>query len=138
MIDDDRDSPSDDESAERAPAEQPTVSATNNETQRQRNERIEREKLEGDVFWKQVFASPVGRREMWRMLAQLHPFEERFGVTPAGFPCPEKSWFHAGEQSFGLRLYHSWCALDRPAVFLMHDEHDQRFAKPKPKRRKAP
>lgn len=112
------------------PPAQATPSAAAPRSAAAQAERIRIEKLEADAFWKSVFSNAVGRREMWRLLAQLHPFEERFACGPNGFPQPEASWFHAGEQSFGLRLYQSWAQIDRAGVFLMQDEHDPRFAKP--------
>ena len=90
-----------------------------------------RDAAEVTAFWRSALAHPVGRREIWRLLSELHTFEEKFACGPNGFPQPEATWFHAGEQAFGLRLYHSLILYDRAAVFLMHDEHDPRFAKPK-------
>jgi hypothetical protein len=94
-------------------------------------ERLRREQRESDAFWRAIFADPVGRREMWRLLATLHPFEERFAVGPNGFPQVEATWFHAGEQSFGCRLHRSWFKRDPQGVMRMHAEHDPDFAQPK-------
>lgn len=82
-------------------------------------------------FWEGVFADPVGRAEMWGILQQAGTFDDRFGVGPNGFPQPEASWFHMGARSLGLRLFQSWVVLARVGVFLMQDEHDPRFARPK-------
>lgn len=118
-----------------APAgEQAVDAATPQGLKRQRN-KAERERLEADVFWKRVFADPIGRRELWYLLAACHTFEERFACGPSGFPQPEATWFHAGEQSVGLRLYQHWLAHHRDGVALMHDEHDPRFAKPEQRKR---
>jgi hypothetical protein len=82
-------------------------------------------------FWKSVFADPVGRAEMWGILQHAGAFDDRFGVGPSGFPQPEASWFHMGQRSLGLGLYQSWAVYAREGVFLMQDEHDSRFARPK-------
>lgn len=92
--------------------------------------RIAREKREAEDFWRAVFASEVGRREMWGILAAGHFTETRFGVGPTGFPQPEASWFHAGEREIVQRLYDSWQIRDHKGVFLMRCEHDSRFPKP--------
>lgn len=106
--------------------------------------RIAREKQEerlsaAEVFWRGVLADPVGRREVWQLLQAAHTFEERFACGPNGFPQPEATWFHAGEQSFGQRFYQKLQFVDREGVWLMQDEHDPRYARPpstqKPRRR---
>lgn len=90
---------------------------------------------EGERFWKAVFADPIGRREMWRILQAGHCFEERFACGPNGFPQTEATWFEAGQQSLAQRLYQTWERMDRAGVFQMLDEFDPRFAKPpKPKK----
>jgi hypothetical protein len=86
---------------------------------------------EVERFWQGVFANPVGRAEMWQILQQAGTFDDRFGVGPNGFPQPEASWFHMGARSLGLRLFQSWSAIAREGVFLMQDEHDPRFTRPK-------
>src|ERR1035437_10385715 len=87
----------------------------------------------GDVqrFWQKIFDDPVGRAEMWGILQQAGTFDDRFGVGPNGFPQPEASWFHMGARSLGIRLFQSWVVLARDGVFLMQDEHDPRFTRPK-------
>jgi hypothetical protein len=97
----------------------------------------ERDRHDAQQFWKAVFASEVGRREMWRVLEACHTFSPVFACGPTGFPQPEATWFHAGEQAVGQRLYQSWALLDRAGMFAMLDEHDPRFTKPKaPAKRK--
>lgn len=86
---------------------------------------------EVERFWQGVFANQVGRAEMWQILQQAGTFDDRFGVGPNGFPQPEASWFHMGARSLGLRLFQSWQALARDGVFLMQDENDPRFTRPK-------
>lgn len=110
-------------------------SATESPVERRRREtRRAREDREREEFWKDVFRSAVGRREIWRMLFTgdgTHPFETRFPAGPVGFPDPNAAWYSRGEQDFGLRLYHSLLQIDRAGVLRMQDEHDPRFTKPK-------
>ncbi len=94
---------------------------------RSKKQRLELAKREADRFWRDVFANPVGRQEMWKLLQGCHTFEERFACGPNGFPQTEATWFEAGQQSFGLRLYQTWLARDPLAVAAMHREHDGRF-----------
>lgn len=79
-------------------------------------------------FWRSVFASEVGRREMWGILQATHAFETRFACGPSGVPQTEATWFHAGQQEIGQRLYHSWMRMDYAGVFQMLVEHDSNFA----------
>jgi hypothetical protein len=95
-----------------------------------RKQRKVRNKIKlADAFWRGVFADETGRAEMWKLLQDTHAFEERFACGPNGFPQPEATWFGAGEQAFGMRLYQSWCLIDLPGVMLMHQEHDPRWPK---------
>ena len=87
-------------------------------------------------FWASVFSSPIGRQEMWKLLTEAHTFDTRFACGPSGFPQPEATWFHAGEQNFGLSLYHKLLALSPPGVLQMHIECDSRFIPTKPRRLK--
>lgn len=99
---------------------------------------IEIRRAEAEQFWKQIFAHPVGRREMWGILDNAHTFETRFACSPTGFPQPEATWFHAGEKEVGLRLYRSWLVLDAEGVLTMQREHDPDFRKPeRPKRKRG-
>lgn len=118
----------DDATAYDAPAE----SASERRAYEKKLNKAERREFEARQFWKAAFAHPVGRRELWGILQAAHAFEERFACGPNGFPQPEATWFHAGEQAVGQRLFMSWQALDPHGVFLMQIEHDPRFAKPKP------
>lgn len=93
--------------------------------------RIAREQREALDFWRSVFATEVGRREMFAILRSAHTFEDRFACGPNGFPQPEATWFQAGEHAFGQRLYLTWSKNHRAEVLLMHDENDARFVDPK-------
>lgn len=119
-----------------APAEQRTVDASSTRTQREVRKRADVEREQARIFWSRVLRDPIGAREVWRILASTHTFEERFACGPNGFPQTEATWFHAGEQAFGQRFYQMLIRQDREAVFLMHDEFDSSFADANPARRK--
>lgn len=86
---------------------------------RQKN-RASREEEESRTFWRAVFASQSGRREMWRILGMGHAFEERFSADGSS----EKTWIMAGEQRLAFRLYRMWQALDFDGAALMQREND--------------
>lgn len=93
--------------------------------------RLKKTEDESGDFWRSALSGVVGRREIWGILTAAHAFEERFACGPNGFPQVEATWFHAGEQALGLRIYHMLMRIDRAAVMKMHDENDAAFAKPK-------
>ena len=98
-----------------------------------KDERIEREKLESDAYWRAQLNDRIGRRELWRIACGAegaHAFDTRFAGGPTGVPNEYATWYAKGEQDLGLRLYHRWIALDPVAVALMHQENDSRFANP--------
>lgn len=88
-------------------------------------------------FWRRTMADPIGRMVVWELLLAAGTFTERFAYTPAGFPSPEATWFHAGEQAYGQRIYRTLLKVDVNAVALMHREHDPDFFIPKPKRKRT-
>jgi hypothetical protein len=113
------------------PARDDALDGKRNERKR---ERIAREQREAYAFWKQALNSPVGRRELWRLIATgagAHCFETRFPCGPAGAPDGNACWHAKGEQDFGLRLYRYWIGVDPAAVCKMHDEHDFQLARRK-------
>jgi len=130
--------PNEEDDDDGAPAEQPTVDASNKTTHRsaQIKRIVEAEQVRR--FWSNALRDPVGQRVLWQLLADLHTFEERFACGPNGFPQPEATWFAAGEQAVGLRLHRTFARHDREALFAMHDKFDPAFAQPKPPRRKRP
>lgn len=91
-------------------------------------------------FWESVFASPIGRQEMWRLIANGRPFETPFAVGPNGFPQPEATWFKAGQAELSLRIYRSWLVAHPEATRLMHLENDPALmpAPKKPRKRREP
>ena len=94
--------------------------------QRLNKKLIEREDMR---FLSEVMlGTKQGRRFLWRILDAAHTFEERFACGPNGFPQPEATWFHAGEQALGLRLYQTWLRASPDATAAMHKENDPRFS----------
>jgi len=78
-------------------------------------------------FWRRVLSEEIGRRVMWEVLVGMHTFEERFAVSPAGFPNPEATWFQAGEKAAGWRLYDALRKADFTGVHRLHLENDPYF-----------
>ena len=91
---------------------------------------IEQRQIEAQKFWEWALGSDIGRRELWGILNEAHTFGEHFACGPNGFPQTEATWFHAGEQSLGMRLFLSWQVFSPEGVMLMLKEHDPRFKKP--------
>ena len=124
------DEPQDDEQ------QQPSAAATPRAARKQRDTARLRKK-QTDQFWIAALGDEIGRRAVWELFVSAHTFEERFACGPNGFPQPEATWFQAGEQAFGLRLYQTLLVLDRVGVGIMHDEHDPRFKRPAAGTKKA-
>ncbi len=91
---------------------------------------------EAEDFWRTVFGSAVGRREMWRILQASGYTEARFGAGPNGFPDPYATFFRAGVQSVSAHLVDQWTIRDFDGVRMMRIEHDPRFPKPTPEKAK--
>lgn len=119
-----------------AAGEQPTTSAADPKASQERRRKRDIEQEQARIFWSRVLRDAVGAREIWRLLKDLHFQEERFACGPTGFPQPEATWFHAGEQAAGQRLYQMLARQDREAVLAMHDQFDPVFAADKPQRKK--
>lgn len=117
-----------------APADEPVAiddaePVTVDPSARKRKQRkVDFERKQAVDFWRGVFADPVGRREMWGILRNLHAFETKFACGPNGFPQTEATWFAFGEQQAGQRIWESWTILDRDGAFRMRDEFDPYFA----------
>lgn len=130
----------DDEQEDDGPATlETTVDASDPRQIRRRETELEIRRREAEVFWRAVFADPVGRREMWNVLEDAHTFQVQFSAGPTGFPDPLATWFQAGEQAYGYRLFLSWMKIDRQGVLTMMAEHEARLqAAPAKSRRKTP
>lgn len=116
--------PSEELGEEEASTLNPTVDAGTPKGVRRQVISQKRREKDAKEFYTAVFASEIGRREMWDILRSLHTFETRFAVSPVGFPDPNATWFNAGEQAAGQRLFKSWLRIDREGVLLMMQEHD--------------
>lgn len=93
--------------------------------------------LEAKQFWTWALSSPIGRREIYGILKELHFGEVLFACGPNGFPNRDATMYAAGETASGQRIFNSLVIFDRDGAFKMLDEHDPRFQKPKqPKRSK--
>lgn len=89
---------------------------------------------QSDAWWAKLLADPVGRREMWGIVqTECHAFDERFACGPNGFPQPEATWFEAGRQSIGQRIYQTMFMRDPAGTMLMLAENDSRFERFAPK-----
>ena len=116
-------------------AEEATVDAADKASIREQKRRHKRGQDDATDFWRAVFATPIGRREVWKLLHEdMHSFETRFGAGPNGTPDPYATWYQRGQQDLGLRLYQRWMAIEPTAVVVMHQENDPRFVKPKRRR----
>ena len=111
------------------PTEQPTVDAGNLQAVRKQRTRSRLQTKQSAAFWQRIFGTEVGRRELWRVLESAGTFQTPFACGPTGFPQPEATWFRAGQQELGLRLFFSWQRLDPGGVLLMQQEHDPRFVR---------
>jgi hypothetical protein len=128
----------DEEDDEPLPSDQVTVDAASPAGLKQQRRTQKRIAEDAKDFWKRVFATPVGRHEIWNILNNdMHAFTTIFAAGPTGVPDPNAAWYRLGEQNLGLILYHRWMAIDPEGVRLMHIENDPRFAKPKAPRKSS-
>lgn len=81
-------------------------------------------------FWRVVLSNPVGRREIWKLLDATHAFSTQFAQSNGGFPDPNATWFRAGEQAWGLALYHNLMRWAPEGVGAMMEEHSGIYDKP--------
>ena len=116
--------------------EAPTVNAADPVEQRRRATRAELEDREAKEFWRTVFASEIGRREMWKLLEFHHPFSTQHRVAPNGFPAEMASLMALGEQQLGVRIYRWWQTIDRDGVMRMELENAADMQPPKRRRGK--
>lgn len=114
---------SDDPEDQDQPVDGPDNAANPAQLKRRRT-RIKLAEEQARTFWRQVFSTEIGRREMWGILESGHAFDERFLAGPTGFPQTEATWCQAGEQRLAFRLYRSWMCLDPDGVALMLREND--------------
>ena len=121
--------PPEDDGSELQPDQ--TYNAADPVSNRKRQRKSVREEAERRRFWEGIFASEVGRREMWAILQASGAFENRFATTGTGFPDPLATYLHLGQTKFGLWLYHEWTRNARDGVLAMMDEFHPQFRRPK-------
>lgn len=114
----------DDDVPEELPPLEPSEGVGSKKAVRKRTRRLKAAAEESEEFWRAAFSSKVGRREMWRLLQFLHPFETRHVSGPNGFPAQQATLMALGEQQMGVRIYRWWMKMDRDGVALMEAEND--------------
>jgi hypothetical protein len=95
--------------------------------QKAKKARLDEERAEAWRVWHAMLASPIGRREIWRLLNDAGTFKTAFACGPNGFPQPESTWFQAGIKDFGERFYRTLARDHRALVLQMHSEQDPAF-----------
>lgn len=129
MVGDD-DGPDDDQQPDGQP---PQYDAGEPAAVRKRETKAQLRQRKADEWWGRLLDDPVGRREVFGILAECHTFEERFACGPNGFPQSEATWFEAGRQSVGLRLFQTLFMRHPMNAMLMLSENDARFVRFAPK-----
>jgi hypothetical protein len=117
------------------PLEKPTVDSGTRKGHKRQIRKADLEQQEEAQFWDAVFSDRVGRRVMWKLLQEHHPFETRFGAGPSGVPDEYATWFAHGQASLGMKMFQDWLIIAREGVCTMLDEHDTRFSVASKKRR---
>lgn len=124
---------SDEDDPLQQPDEQPDPdaqdSAVDPKAHRKIRNRKKREEAERAEFWRSIFSSEVGRREMWGLLGRLGPFKPQMGTTPIGFPDERTTWMHLGVLLVGQHIYQEWFGLHPDLTLLMRQENDPAFKK---------
>jgi len=111
------------------PDDAPKPSAVDPTRDRKIRNRQKREEAERAEFWRGIFSSEIGRREMWLLLARLHPFSARMGTTPVGFSDERTTWMYLAEQLVGQHIFQEWFGMHADLVLLMRQENDPAFRK---------
>ena len=142
MIDDPEDPTTEDEADDELSTvaiEDGTRNLTDGRKIRRQRKRVDNDAEQASKFWRDVFSTQIGRREMWGLLRAAQsdgsPFTPPFVCGPNGFPQSEATWFRAGQYALGQSFYQHWMQNARDGVFLMLDEHDPRFATPRKRSR---
>lgn len=118
---------------EAATDDTPSATDTRDMARRRNTKKFQEQQV--TEFWQRILGDPIGRRVMWGILDGFHAFETKFACTPAGFSSPESTWFHAGQQDCGLRLYHTFMRFDLEGTNRMLQEYHPDFVKSKGKRK---
>ncbi len=112
------------------PSDRPTVDAASVEQFHAKEDEAERMDREVRELEAALFQNVTGRRLLWRLLEQLHPFTTTFGETPVGFPDPNATFYHLGQQQAGLAIYQKWHCAHPHEVAMMQRENDKRLMPP--------
>jgi hypothetical protein len=119
-----------------------SINLSDPKSQRRQRKRVDNEAEQASKFWRDLFSTQVGRREMWKLLRMAQPdgtpFSPVFPCGPTGFPDPNAAWFRAGQYAIAQGYYQHWLQIDRDGTLLMLDEYDPRFAKPRKRSRQSP
>jgi hypothetical protein len=85
-----------------------------------------------------VFATEIGRREMWDALSITGFFSDRVAVAaPTGFPDALATFQLAGRQGIGRQLFLSWLRRAPEGVLsMLRENHPDLRPPPKPQRRR--
>jgi hypothetical protein len=76
-------------------------------------------------FWRGLLRTPIGRREIHKLLTMVRAFESSpFAATPIGFPDPQATFFNAGQIEQGRAVYQMLAILARDELFAMQDEYN--------------
>lgn len=109
-----------------------TVNVADRESIKRAARKGKRAEDEAAQWWREALSTPIGRRELYGLLASGHAFEPRFASWPNGFPAPEATWMEAGEQRLAFRFFRSLLRIDHAAVMQMLAENDPDL-QPQPK-----
>lgn len=119
-----------------SPSNQPTVDVGTPKGRNKQEREIDLRRLETEAFWKQVFATIVGRREMWKIMGEgLGAFKSEFAAAPGGVPDRDATWHRRGQHDYGFGLYLQLQMIVPEGLRLMLEENDPRFKKPETKSR---
>lgn len=113
-----------DDDADLLPSETPTVDASSVKQLRKSKRNAVTKEQESVAFWKMVLSTDVGCREIWGILEAAHTFAPVFANGPVGFPDPLATWFQAGQQDLGQRLWKTLLLKDRDGVMEMMRQND--------------
>lgn len=112
-----------------APDKDAQRSAVDTDGNRKIRNRQKREEAERAAFWRTVFSTEIGRREMWCFIERLHPFNAKLGTSPAGTSDERVTWMHLAEQLVGQEIFQEWWGREPELVMLMRQENDPRHLK---------
>lgn len=110
-----------------------TLNLNDTAQQRRQRKRVDTERDLDAKFWRDVFATTVGRRCMWSLLRAAQPdgdpFTPPFPCGPNGFPQPEATWLRAGQYALGQNYWQQWLSYSPDGALLMLQENSPVFAR---------